>query len=463
MRQRWTRRAFYILGSTLFVVMGMLLPAGHAFAAINIQEYAVPASNNPLGITTGPDGNLWFTADGGNKVYKLTTGGTFTGYTIPTASATPFGIAAGPDGNMWVTENSGNKIAKVTTGGTVTEYAIPTASAFAQGIVAGSDGNMWFVESNTNKVGKITTSGVITEYSVPSTAGYPEDITAGPDGNLWVTEGNMNKIAKVTTSGVFTEYNVPTNSARPIGIAKGSDGNLWFAERDANKIGKVTTSGVITEYSIPTATSNPYGIAPGPDGSMWFVENVGKIGRITTAGVITEYTIPTASSSPQWNLVQGPDGNMWFTEHTASKIGVVQLLKPTASNKTANVVTGNSITVNVLSDATNNPNPATVTIDVAPQHGTATVNATTGAITYVPTSGYTGTDSLSFIVCSLDDSGLCSADPTITFTVASSTPSAPNTGFGVALLSPWRDVLLYGAGATALLAISFTIRKRARR
>lgn len=36
-----------------------LLPAAHAFAALTIQEYAVPASNNPVGITTGPDGNMW--------------------------------------------------------------------------------------------------------------------------------------------------------------------------------------------------------------------------------------------------------------------------------------------------------------------------------------------------------------------------------------------------------------------
>ncbi len=46
-------------------------------------------------------------------------------------------------------------------------------------------------------------------------------------------------------------------------------------------------------------------------------------------------------------------------------------------------------------------NPASVAVTVAPLHGTTSINGTTGAITYAPTTGYTGYDTLTFQVCDL--------------------------------------------------------------
>jgi streptogramin lyase len=66
------------------------------------------------------------------------------------------GITAGPDGNLWFTEYGGNKIGRITTAGSITEFAIPTANSGPTGITAGHDGNLWFTESNGNKIGRIT-------------------------------------------------------------------------------------------------------------------------------------------------------------------------------------------------------------------------------------------------------------------------------------------------------------------
>src|SRR5262249_3182758 len=59
----------------------------------------------PEEITTGPDGNLWFTEFGSSRIGRLTTAGAFTEFAagITTASS-PFGIAVGPDGNIWFAE-----------------------------------------------------------------------------------------------------------------------------------------------------------------------------------------------------------------------------------------------------------------------------------------------------------------------------------------------------------------------
>jgi len=91
-------------------------------------------------IVLGPDGNLWFVENAGNKVAKVTPSGTITEYTFPTAGSKPFGIAAGPDGNLWVTENNNHEVAKVTPAGSITEYPFGFDSTF---ITAGPSGHLW--------------------------------------------------------------------------------------------------------------------------------------------------------------------------------------------------------------------------------------------------------------------------------------------------------------------------------
>jgi len=116
-----------------------------------MNEYAAPGSlvGN---ITVGPDGNLW--AGGGGVIYKMTAGGTFTSYTVPSGTGVN-GITAGPDGALWFTGGSANTIGRATTGGSITEYTIPTTGAGPRGITTGPDNALWFTESGSNKVGRL--------------------------------------------------------------------------------------------------------------------------------------------------------------------------------------------------------------------------------------------------------------------------------------------------------------------
>jgi streptogramin lyase len=64
-----------------------------------------------LEITTGPDGNLWFTEFGSNRIGRLTTAGAFAEFAAGiTPASNPYGIAVGPDGNIWFAEaNTGSR------------------------------------------------------------------------------------------------------------------------------------------------------------------------------------------------------------------------------------------------------------------------------------------------------------------------------------------------------------------
>jgi streptogramin lyase len=166
--------------------------------------------------------------------------GTITEFPLPTAGSGPAHITLGPDGNLWFTEAGGNKIGRITPSGAITEFTVPTAGSGPLGITAGPDGNLWFTEEFRGKIGRITPSGAITEFTVP-TFGNLFDITAGRDGNLWFDEGPVNKIGRITTGGAITEFPIPTAFSFPFGIASGRGDKVWFTELAGNNIGRIST------------------------------------------------------------------------------------------------------------------------------------------------------------------------------------------------------------------------------
>jgi virginiamycin B lyase len=164
MNRSGRRSRLAALLTAMFVCICLLsLSTAPAWAKVGtITEFPIPtAESDPLGITAGPDGNLWFTTPI-NRSGRITTGGSVTGFPIPTANSGLFGITAGPDGNLWFTEEFGNKIGRITTGGSATAFALPRTcqnkfGCQPFGITAGPDGNLWFTEFRGSKIGRITT------------------------------------------------------------------------------------------------------------------------------------------------------------------------------------------------------------------------------------------------------------------------------------------------------------------
>src|SRR5258708_5096888 len=80
-----------------------------------VTEYLIQAINTqPYTITTGSDGNLWFTGYGANMIGRITPAGTITGFPLPNDDSEPYGITTGPDSNLWFTEDDGNRIGRIT-------------------------------------------------------------------------------------------------------------------------------------------------------------------------------------------------------------------------------------------------------------------------------------------------------------------------------------------------------------
>ena len=124
-------------------------------AGVVTAEYPMPAgTDSPNSITSGPDGNLWFTEGPGNAIGRITTSGVITEFPLPDTTRV-FDITAGPDGNLWFPEFDNNKIGRITPAGEITEFPIPTADSGAYGITQGPDGNLWFTEFRNAQVGML--------------------------------------------------------------------------------------------------------------------------------------------------------------------------------------------------------------------------------------------------------------------------------------------------------------------
>ncbi|MDQ6640569.1 MAG: hypothetical protein M3Z15_13025 [Pseudomonadota bacterium] len=211
-----------------------------------------------------------------------------------TPGSQAYKITTGPDGNLWFTEYNGLRLGKFDVATKLaTEYA--SLQGPATSIAAGPDGNLWFAErsgdGSTSVLGRITPAGVITEYKTTPVPGSIVALTAGADGHVWfVKDGyggpGVGRIDPAT--GAFTLYMSGLNGAFTLfgGITLGGDGNVWFTSYFDGLVGRVTPAGVISEFTgvAPNAQLNAITAGPqiGGANTLWVTDPTNKsIAKLT--------------------------------------------------------------------------------------------------------------------------------------------------------------------------------------
>lgn len=173
---------------------------------------------------------------------------------------------------------------------------------------------------------------------------------------------------------------------------------------NATFINTAVTGNVGTNDVKPTGTT--YGTAtvipgnPGPavptinpaDGSYSFTSAVPGVFRFTVPMCPGSVVVPDCALVDLVITVSEPTigTNNPFAN---TDMATTPINTPVVLNTLANDKAGNNSPVAL--------NPASVTVTVAPLHGVPVVNPGTGAITYTPTAGYTGYDTLTYQVCDL--------------------------------------------------------------
>jgi streptogramin lyase len=320
--------------------------------------FAAPVLANPLGevalfssgisndhggpeqITTGLEGNLWFTESGqygstSEDIGRLEPStGQITEFSNGITPERPAeDIATGPEGDLWFTQFYGEQVGRLNPlTGVVTEFPVYNSPDRDSGIIAGPDGGIWFTQGYSDRIGRIDPkTGVLTEYSngISGSPGRgtsgPFRLAWGPEGDLWFTQDVTGEIGRLNPStGQITEFT--PGDIGPETIVAGSDGNLWFDGNngDRHELGRLNpTTGQVTTYLL-SADGFGRALAAGPEGDIWFSTTVtggSVIGRIIPpSGHIEEFPKQTAYAAV--SLVSGPGNNIWFAT-TQAAIGSI--------------------------------------------------------------------------------------------------------------------------------------------
>ena len=327
--------------------------------------FPTPCCTRPGYMTSGSDGNLWFT-DGSSNLGQVTPSGGIT-YSQSAVQGEAQQLTTGSEGDLYVNafvaggSATESDIANVKPGGfngTTFKWEVSAKGTSINDLALGPDGNVWFAGHPSvgtgGTVGFVTPAGKVKLFQLPPADGVPVAITSGPDGALWFLL-TIGQIGRISTTGTVTLFIPPT--ATSFGgsntIALGPDGNLWFLGADSNSndiVGRVAPTGAVTEFAALQPRAEETGITAAADGNLWFNQpeltscGYGSgVGRITPSGVLTDLFASCVDTNDRWNIVAGPDGNVWNSAYYG--IGVARIVTGAPSTCTPLNVTGSPASV----------------------------------------------------------------------------------------------------------------------
>jgi hypothetical protein len=294
---------------------------GSALAAPKVDgEFSV--SDQPRGITQGPDGNIW--AAVGGKVAKVTPAGQVTEFD-PAKVGNPQGITTGPDGNLWVTQSNGVAKFSPADPNSAVDFTVGAISN-PQTITTGPDGNLW--TASGDQVVKIppanpagTTAKTIT--------GMDARGIGSSGGRLWVVNRSGKAIVSVTTD--FNTITPHPVTAGPQEVAGGPNGQVAYSDPGANptEVGRLTQgAGALKSLA---GGLDPFGITYAQsDGAYWWAEFASQtVGRMTPGGQVSHPVLGkfSAGSGPR-HITTGPNNTLWVSLEQGKKIGRITGVTP---------------------------------------------------------------------------------------------------------------------------------------
>lgn len=233
----------------------------------------------PVALAAGPNGDMWVAEWRVGKIGEIRMpDGPIREFPFGGPDRDAIGLTMGPDRNLWFVTRDGGAIGKMTSTGTTTEYQ-PHLMNAGEAIAAGPGGDIWFCGFDspprssqvTGIIGKISPAGLITEYPVRVASGIPFRLALGGDGNEWVTVSDLQRnghIVRVTPSGSMTAFAVPGD---PHDIASDGPHKLIFTLARNTSFGEITLDGQVSTIPLPGGPSaRAAKLTVTRNGDVWF-------------------------------------------------------------------------------------------------------------------------------------------------------------------------------------------------
>lgn len=352
------RRLGLIATATL---LSLLAAFGTANTALAGDPVAVPVKRMEVafarGITSGPDGNVWFVGatlrDDMQHLYRASPTGALSRVPLPGLGhkSRITGIAAGPDGRIWISAAKAkfgkrSTIYRVRPSGAVSAFPLPNNTR-AYALTPAPDGRVWFSDVSKRVVKSIGVDRSVRK--VWSGKSYITSMVQGGDGSMWLQSSlGAIRIARDGSRRTFETSLQPVTD-----IARDGAGFVWLT--GTKGLSRLSPSGGQTQVLLefPTKGSGvdrvSLGLFARADGLLGFIAGwqaqslidvyiaIPSIGFVRDGAVIeTEPDVGVdAEGGTTWTetiehwelgtkmVATGPDGLVWAsTDQTRNSTGL---------------------------------------------------------------------------------------------------------------------------------------------
>jgi RHS repeat-associated protein len=310
----------------------------------------------PKALDIAQNGDLYIADAGNNVIRKVDKNGIITtvagngssGFSGDGGLATqaqlygPEGVAVHPDGSIFISDGGNNRIRKVDPNGIITTYAgtgnwdyggdgglaINAHFNWPQNIKLGKDGSLFVADYWNFRIRRIDPNGLITtvaggdEWGNGYEAGdgdlataygldFPQAATPDSQGNLLIADSVRALVRKVTADGIINtlagqiystgtsdegEIAVNAKIVDPYDIDVDQEDNIYFVDFYSNCIKKISNAGILSTYAGKCNPSRygyagdggfardalldlPWSVAVAPDGSVYIAEPYNNVIR----------------------------------------------------------------------------------------------------------------------------------------------------------------------------------------
>ena len=248
----------------------------------------------PLGITVDGSSNVYVIDKANNRVQKFSSGGAYISKwgSLGTGNGQfkePYGVAADESGNIYVADTGNNRVSKFTSGGTFLQSwgSSGTGSGYMSepvSLAAGTN-SVYVGDSGNSRVQKFSPSGEYASMWSIQEAGHtntPWGLAVDGSGNVYVADSSANDILKLGPGGgLLTRWGVQGTGdgqfMNPMGVALDSAGRVYVSDGGNNRVQVFSADGTyITQWGSKGSGQGqfdaPRGIAVDSDDNVYVVD-----------------------------------------------------------------------------------------------------------------------------------------------------------------------------------------------
>jgi virginiamycin B lyase len=205
-----------------------------------VRRFPLPADRPAVNLNTATfdhKGVLWFTGQGGVYGSVDPRGGRLQVFDAP-RGAGPYGITTTPDGAVYYASLAGNHVARIeVASGQATVLEPPTPGQGARRVWSDSRGRLWVSEWNAGRLGRYDPAARRwQEWPLPGQAPQPYAVYVDDRDLVWLSDFGANTLVRFDpASERFASFPLPTADSR-VRQLLGRPGELWGAASAVDKL-----------------------------------------------------------------------------------------------------------------------------------------------------------------------------------------------------------------------------------